>query len=30
MARLNINGTAHEVNVDPNTPAALVLRETVG
>jgi isoquinoline 1-oxidoreductase subunit alpha len=30
MARLTINGTAHEVDVDPNTPLLWVIRENVG
>jgi isoquinoline 1-oxidoreductase alpha subunit len=30
MARLTINGTAHDVDVDPNTPLLWVIRENVG
>jgi isoquinoline 1-oxidoreductase subunit alpha len=30
MARLIINGTAHEVDVDPNTPLLWAIRENVG
>ena len=30
MAALNVNGTNHEVNADPNTPLLWVLREQVG
>ena len=30
MAQLTINGKAHTVDVDPNTPLLWVLRETVG
>ena len=30
MARLTINGTAHDIDVDPNTPLLWVLRDTVG
>jgi isoquinoline 1-oxidoreductase alpha subunit len=30
MARLTINGTAHDVDVDPNTPLLWVIREWVG
>ena len=30
MARLAINGTVHEVNVDPDTPLLWVIREWVG
>ena len=30
MATLNVNGKAHEVNADPNTPLLWVLREHVG
>ena len=30
MATLNVNGKAHEVNADPNTPLLWVLREQVG
>jgi isoquinoline 1-oxidoreductase alpha subunit len=30
MARLNINGSAHDVDVDPNTPLLWVIREQVG
>jgi isoquinoline 1-oxidoreductase alpha subunit len=30
MARLTINGTAHEVDVDPNTPLLWAIRENVG
>jgi isoquinoline 1-oxidoreductase alpha subunit len=30
MVRLTINGTAHEIDVDPNTPLLWVLREQVG
>jgi isoquinoline 1-oxidoreductase alpha subunit len=30
MARLTINGTARDIDVDPNTPLLWVLRENVG
>ena len=30
MARLTINGTAHEIDVDPNTPLLWAIRENVG
>jgi isoquinoline 1-oxidoreductase subunit alpha len=30
MARFTVNGKAHDVNVDPNTPLLWVLREQVG
>jgi isoquinoline 1-oxidoreductase subunit alpha len=30
MARLTINGTAHDLDVDPNTPLLWVIRENVG
>ena len=30
MARLNINGVTHDVNVDPDTPLLWVIREQVG
>src|SRR5262249_50980799 len=30
MAALNINGTTHQVDVDPNTPLLWVLREQIG
>ena len=30
MARLTINGAAHDVDVDPNTPLLWVLRDTIG
>jgi isoquinoline 1-oxidoreductase alpha subunit len=30
MVRLNINGKAHDVDVDPNTPLLWVIREQVG
>jgi isoquinoline 1-oxidoreductase alpha subunit len=30
MARLTINGVAHDVDVDPNTPLLWVIRENVG
>lgn len=30
MARLNINGQPHEVDVDPDTPLLWVLRDTLG
>ncbi len=30
MARLTINGTAHDVDVDPNTPLLWAIREWVG
>ena len=30
MAALSVNGTTHQVNVDPNTPLLWVLRETIG
>ena len=30
MARLSINGTTHDVDVDPNTPLLWVLRESIG
>jgi isoquinoline 1-oxidoreductase alpha subunit len=30
MVALNVNGKAHEVNADPNTPLLWVLREHVG
>src|SRR5512132_2714514 len=30
MVRLTINGTAHEIDVDPNTPLLWTLREQVG
>jgi len=30
MARLTINGTAHDVDVDPNTPLLWAIRENVG
>jgi isoquinoline 1-oxidoreductase alpha subunit len=30
MARLTINGTAHDVDVDPDTPLLWVIRENVG
>ena len=30
MATLNVNGKAHEVNADPNTPLLWVLREQLG
>src|SRR3981081_3176164 len=30
MAALNINGQAHQVDVDPNTPLLWVIREQVG
>jgi isoquinoline 1-oxidoreductase subunit alpha len=30
MARLTINGTAHDVDVDPSTPLLWVIRENVG
>jgi isoquinoline 1-oxidoreductase subunit alpha len=30
MARLTINGKAHDVDVDPNTPLLWVLREQIG
>src|SRR4029077_19573159 len=30
MAALSVNGTTHQVNVDPDTPLLWALRETVG
>ena len=30
MAALSVNGTTHQVDVDPNTPLLWVLRETIG
>ena len=30
MAALSVNGTTHQVNVDPDTPLLWVLRETIG
>jgi isoquinoline 1-oxidoreductase alpha subunit len=30
MARLTVNGTTHNIDVDPNTPLLWVLREQVG
>ncbi|MBV8751832.1 MAG: (2Fe-2S)-binding protein [Hyphomicrobiales bacterium] len=30
MARLTINGTAHEIDVDPSTPLLWAIRENVG
>jgi aerobic-type carbon monoxide dehydrogenase small subunit (CoxS/CutS family) len=30
MAALNVNGTTHQVDVDPNTPLLWVLRDTIG
>ena len=30
MARLTVNGQAHNVDVDPNTPLLWVLREQIG
>jgi isoquinoline 1-oxidoreductase alpha subunit len=30
MARLTINGTTHDVNVDPDTPLLWVIREQIG
>ena len=30
MARLTINGTVHDIDVDPNTPLLWVLRDTIG
>src|SRR5437868_2496065 len=30
MARLTINGTVHDVNVEPDTPLLWVIRENVG
>ena len=30
MARLNINGVTHDVNVAPDTPLLWVIREQVG
>jgi len=30
MARLTINGTAHDVDVDPSTPVLWAIRENVG
>jgi len=30
MARLTINGTAHDIDVDPNTPLLWAIRENVG
>jgi isoquinoline 1-oxidoreductase alpha subunit len=30
MAALSVNGTIHQVDVDPNTPLLWVLRETIG
>jgi isoquinoline 1-oxidoreductase subunit alpha len=30
MARLTVNGTAHDVDVDPNTPLLWAIRENVG
>jgi len=30
MAALSVNGTVHQVDVDPNTPLLWVLRENVG
>jgi len=30
MAHLTINGTAHDIDVDPNTPLLWVLRDTIG
>jgi isoquinoline 1-oxidoreductase subunit alpha len=30
MVRLNINGSAHEVEVDPDTPLLWVIREQIG
>ena len=30
MAALNVNGTTHQVDVDPDTPLLWVLRETLG
>ena len=30
MARLTINGTAHDVDIDPNTPLLWAIREWVG
>src|SRR5262249_26168026 len=30
MAALNVNGTTHQVDVDPNTPLLWVLREQIG
>jgi isoquinoline 1-oxidoreductase alpha subunit len=30
MARLNVNGKAYDVDVDPNTPLMWVLREQIG
>ena len=30
MAALSVNGTTHQVDVDPNTPLLWVLRDTIG
>ena len=30
MVRLTINGTTHDIDVDPNTPLLWVIREQVG
>jgi isoquinoline 1-oxidoreductase alpha subunit len=30
MARLNVNGTVHDIDVDPNTPLLWALREQMG
>ena len=30
MARLKVNGRAHDVDVDPETPLLWVLRDTLG
>src|SRR4051812_26989740 len=30
MAALSVNGTTHQVNVDPDTPLLWVIRETIG
>jgi isoquinoline 1-oxidoreductase subunit alpha len=30
MAKLTVNGTVHDIDVDPDTPLLWVLRETVG
>ena len=30
MARLTVNGTAHDIDVDPNTPLLWAIRENVG
>src|SRR5260221_34938 len=30
MARINVNGSIHDVDVDPNTPLLWVIREQVG